>query len=265
MCTNHPQQLFLPEPALLTRQEHTEPPLRAREMEAELSLLSFEQGWAGGAPPAHLLPPSLAQPSPAGCAAGHTPVPRAGWDSPSSGWEQVVRPGLLPVPGLQEDTEPLFAPAQCGRLPQLGSRRLVLFKRLLFSPCVFGKTRGEPGRGMGTTLAGVCAAVGTSPAAVPAMTSFPRAVLQTPDPTELLQIFLGSHLSLVSFPDLSQQERSLLHQEQLLGQNKHTKVFSKDFSSLGLAWASQLLLWWPSTGQNPLPSSLWSCGMSQQS
>lgn len=70
-----------------------------------------------------------------------------------AGWEQVERPGLAAVPGLQQDTVPLFAWARCGRLPQLGTRRLVLFKRLLFSPCVFGKTRGEPGRGMRTTLA----------------------------------------------------------------------------------------------------------------
>lgn len=41
-----------------------------------------------------------------------------------------------------------------GGSPSLAPRRLVLFKRLLFSPCVFGKKQGgELGRGVRSTLA----------------------------------------------------------------------------------------------------------------
>lgn len=40
----------------------------------------------------------------------------------------------------------MFARVWCGRLPQLGTRRLVLLKRLLFSPGVFGKNKGGAGQ-----------------------------------------------------------------------------------------------------------------------
>lgn len=177
MCTNHHQQLFLPKAALPTKTASTRSRLsRHRRWEQSFPCCHFERRWAGAGetPPhshthTHLLPHSLAQPQPRAafpvparvvCAAGTllgvldpagtARAPRGLTELPGNRWRSQ---GWLPVPGLQEDTVALFACAQCGRLPQLGTRRLVLFKRLLFSPCVFGKTRGEPGRGMRTTLA----------------------------------------------------------------------------------------------------------------
>lgn len=117
MCTNHHQQLFLPKPALLTRQRAhgAASPGTGDGSRAYPAVSLSGVGLELEKHPrthTHLLPHSLAQPQPAPCCLSRSSLsgiccrdtPRCPgwvWDSQSSlgthgraGWEQVERPGL---------------------------------------------------------------------------------------------------------------------------------------------------------------------------
>lgn len=135
MCTkNRPQQLFLPKRSPLKRQQAHGAALAGTEPQREetSARCQFErcQVWWRETPPHTLIP------APTDPGSGPSTVP----------WVRAARGGR----------QRLCSRPCCGGGSQLGTGRLVLSKRPLFSACGFGKkTVGELGRGTRPALA-VC-------------------------------------------------------------------------------------------------------------
>lgn len=260
MCANHPQQLFLPQPALLTRQKAHWAPFPAQIPAAEDKTGAYPAVGLSGVglelekhPHAHTHPttPTFSGSAPASphrvscsvlsgfCCWGTSRCPGSGWDDPQTHW-----PGAGGAAGAGC---PCLAPGGHGgfvclcavwEAPPAWHQKVSAFKKVIVFTLCFWKRKGEMGRGMRAALASSASSsccCGHPPSCVPGSTTS-----SFPNPTELGQSPHSLASPPVSFPILllAGEVSDVKHHQQ---QSRNTeKCFPKAETSPALALHGRL-------------------------